>query len=800
MTEYRNTSTDDSIYLQKFFAYMGKRWYWFVLSLSAALMVTYFLFKIQPRKYHLSMELIERRDEFSEQELSGMMGSFTSMRDARNQLLFEKEVAILKSSELARLSLKELPFSISYFALGRRQIASQPLYKNGPFYITFPDSSAILYEHDIYITFTDPRHYKVKIDDGLEIAQEMTVGETFNKKNIVFKLHLYNAQDFQLNTNYSNSYYFRVHRQNKLVRTYQRKLQVHSRSGSGNIMQLSMTGASPIKIAIYLNTLAEEYLKHNLREKNQQAINSVTFIDEQLSILEDSLRRTEYLLNLAKSNLPGNQLQDLTQSLSKDYRNLTEQEMQINLQVDYLTKLLRQIDSTQLAPIYLPSLIGSTSEQFQNLISQLNQLSLDIRAAQKVAQPASLHIRQLQEKHEGALLLLRNYLAEAKKSKQQQLEQIRAERQQLDQSLALLPNRERNIVRIERKLAMHDQMYTFLMEKKAELGIRRSANSPDYAILEPCHHADARLIAPNGQQFYLIGSLIGLLTPALIMLLLQLTNKKITDLYDLRNLASIPVLGHLSHNKYPEEIPVITYRKSKFAESFRTLKANLQFMRNGSSRKVLAVTSSISGEGKTFCAVNLAAVMAQSGERTLLIGLDLRKPRLYKICQLNNKKGLSTYLTGQSERDEIIQPSGTNHLDVVVAGPVPPNPAELMESEKLFEFMAFARNHYDNIVIDTPPVALVADVILLRKIIDVALYVVRFNYSHKDVLHLVEELNEKGIFQLTMVVNDIMETKNYNYHRRYSYGYYGSGDDGYYEEHKKSKKSSLLQFFGATKR
>jgi capsular exopolysaccharide synthesis family protein len=249
----------------------------------------------------------------------------------------------------------------------------------------------------------------------------------------------------------------------------------------------------------------------------------------------------------------------------------------------------------------------------------------------------------------------------------------------------------------------------------------------------------------------------------------------------------VPVLASIASADTSAGADLINYDNltSPLAESLRYLKVNLQFVASDRNRKVIGVTSTIQGEGKTFCALNLASIIAVSGSKTLVIGADIRKPKLFKRSQINNEVGLSSYLINQASLEEIIQHSDLEHLDVIPSGPVPPNPGELLELPKLKELFDKLRDRYEYIIVDTPPVGLVSDYLILAKYTDLSLYVVRRNYSKVDFIGEINSLkSQHKLANLYVIFNDDnLSAKKYGqysgvYRTKYGYGYSRNGQYG----------------------
>jgi capsular exopolysaccharide synthesis family protein len=309
------------------------------------------------------------------------------------------------------------------------------------------------------------------------------------------------------------------------------------------------------------------------------------------------------------------------------------------------------------------------------------------------------------------------------------------------------------------------------------------------------------MIKPKTRKLYTMSLLLGMLIPMASILLLDYLNNKIIDKKDIERRTSAPVIGYISHNTLKTEMPVAENQGSTISESFRSVRTNLKYFLKDKVCPVISVSSTISAEGKTFVATNLAVILAMSGKKVLLVGLDLRKPRIHKILGISNEKGITSYLISEVQFDEAAIKTEVENLWYAPSGPVPPNPAELKESEAMTEFIGKAKKEFDYIVIDTPPVAIVTDALLVSSFTDLYLFVVRQRYSNRNTIELLDELHKSGnIKSLGIVINDISLSGYYGYGLRYGYamgygynygynyynqyGKYGYSDSakGYYKE------------------
>ena len=279
---------------------------------------------------------------------------------------------------------------------------------------------------------------------------------------------------------------------------------------------------------------------------------------------------------------------------------------------------------------------------------------------------------------------------------------------------------------------------------------------------------------------------MGIFIPMFLIVIIDAFNNKIIDKKDIEKITRIPIIGYISHNTYKTEIPVVEKPRSTLTESFRSVRTALKYLYQGERNPIIAVSSTISSEGKTFVSINLAVIIASLSKKVLLVGLDLRKPRIHRVLDQSNDKGLSTYLIGEADFEDVVLPTGIKNLSFVPSGPIPPNPAELIDSEAMNDFFTRARKEFDTIILDTPPLAIVSDTLLLSKWVDINLFVVRQRFTSKYTLALIDELEKsKRLNNPGIVINDINISGYYGYGLRYGYsigyGYnYGYGYYGHY--------------------
>jgi len=348
--------------------------------------------------------------------------------------------------------------------------------------------------------------------------------------------------------------------------------------------------------------------------------------------------------------------------------------------------------------------------------------------------------------------------------------------------LAGLPKTEQKLINIKRRFDLNNELYTFLLQKRAEAAITTASNVSDAQILDPARVDTAVKVGPKTTINLLIGLILGLAVPFLVIVVGDYFNDTVQSKEDIEKDSKLPIMGEISHNNYDLELPIAQHPRSGIAESFRGLRTNLQYLfKQKDTCKVLAIHSMIPGEGKTFCSLNLACIIAMDSKKVLLLGCDLRKPRLHSIFKVDNKSGLSTYLIGNHALKDIVQSTSTKNLYFVNSGPVPPNPAELLGTEGFRTFIEEAKQDFDYIIMDNAPITLVTDGLLTGKYADANLFVLRQSYSNKNQIKFINQVAEKeNISQLGIVLNDTVN-RGYGYAYGKNYNSYAYGN-GYYDE------------------
>jgi capsular exopolysaccharide synthesis family protein len=779
---FQDLQTGESIDLRKWAGKILVNWYWFVLSVVLIGGVSFVYTKLSAPKFQVSATLLVMDDKKG----VGGVQLFQGMDMFGQQKNIQNEIGRLKSWALARRTLEEVKFNISYVVVSRW--SERVLYENVPFKVTVGPDAGYLAGLRVGVTILSDSEFELEI--GESFKEKHTFNEPYQNGNLNFivsrnpKFTVKSLSRFLR----ENKYYFVVNNLNSLAYSYQKRLIVGLTDKMSSMLNLSIQGPNGMQATDYLNALIKEYIQSSLDLKNQMAANTVKFIDDQLNGIVDTLRLAEQSLQDFRSR---NQVINISaegSSIISEIDRLSQEKALSDIQLQYYQYLQNYLKSNEnLANIIAPSIMGITDQMLSTLIAELGRLANEktsLEYSAKESSPALVKVNMLIKRNQETLSENVKNIVENAQLKEND---VNRRISRLNRRIQDLPATERQLATITRKFELQNSIYTFLLQKRAEAGITKASNMPDQMIIDEARPDAAFQISPKSTLNYSLGFMFGLFLPLAIIFLKDFLNHSIQEKSDVERLSDIPIVGTIGHNKRESIMPSIVYPRSSIAESFRAVRTNLQFSLFADGQKVVMITSSTSGEGKSFVALNLAGIFSVSSKKTVVVGLDLRKPTVQKYLDISNKEGVSTYIIGRSTLDSIINFTEYPGLSVITSGPVPPNPAELFETPQFAQLIKELRCRFDYVILDTPPVALVTDAMLIAQQADACIYVVRQKVTHHSALAFADELKTKPhIKRLTILINDVVVPKYYGYKYGYGYGYgYGKGyGSGYYTDDK----------------
>ena len=574
---------------------------------------------------------------------------------------------------------------------------------------------------------------------------------------------------------------FKLHQTDKLANKLIQKVIINPINKETSILKLNIRERTPNKNIHILNKITEIYIRSGLDEKNLMAINTIHFIDQQLTIIKDSLSVIERKLELFKSLHPDLEIVDKEYGTYFQKQKLDNSLSEQSVNIKYYRSLLSYLKNDKNTnSIVSPTSMGISNPELNNLINQLLQLYAkkgELQLTTTGKNPTYIAIlSQINHTKKTIIENVNNLISSASIYEVDLIDRITT----FDKKINKLPEAEKDYLILRRKYEYNEQTSIYLQQKRYEVSLAKAGTESDHKVIDFARLDSEEPISPRKSLAYFIALIFGIFIPITFISLRDFFSDTIRSKSDLLNSTNIPILGLIGHSDNATSLVVSNASKSIIAESFRALRTNIQYLAADKEKKVITVTSSIGGEGKTFTTMNLAAIIALSGHKTILIGGDLRKPKLHEDFKVDTSKGLSSYLINKSELAEVIEKTEIDYLDVIASGPTPPNPAELLDSKKMRDLIMELNKTYDYVIIDTPPIGLVTDGVILMQHADVNLYIVRHNYSKSGALNVINNLyRQKQVENIHIIINDFKHTSS-GYGYGYGYGY-GSSGYGYYE-------------------
>lgn len=759
---------EDEINPVEIFQSMTSKWHYFLITLLITFFFAWLFISLSIPKYKVTASLLIEQDQKTnsinnEQLLEGF-GLGSGMKNLDNQIM------ILKSKSLVSRALKELNFQNEYYVRG--SFDDLPLYPSSPILIIPQNADSIPTDIEFSIKVLNNELFELnaKLDDKSEFHAESTFGKIIKFRNGNFSIEK-KADKWPTEKRYRNIFFVH-HNLDGLTESYVQRLKVEPASKNGTILTLSIDGTNKAMLIDFLNKLTEIFLENSLDKKNQEAVRTITFIDDQLIGISDSLLITENKLQEFRSRNRIMNLSSQGQAIINQAMDLENEKARIEIEANYYNYLADYLlkDNAGEVPI-APATMGISDPGLTKLVADLADMqsqlySKSLGEKNPLQGQLLLRIRNTKEALKETLNGLRRANNLASDENQNQIRSINAQ-------ATALPVTERQLLGIERKFKLNDELYTFLLEKRAVAQIQKASNMPDNEIIDSAK-ADPVPIKPKKALIYLSAFFVGISAPFFWIIASEKLSNKIKGDEDIRKITDIPLIGHIPHNQINKNTVVMDDPLSHVSEAFRSLRSKMKFFTKEARVPVILVTSSCPEEGKSFTAINIASVYSLIGKRTVIVEFDLRKPRLYNDFDIINDQGVSTWLIGKNSFHDIIKETRYEHLSIIPAGPTPPNPSELLALDKAAELVRLLKDSYDCIVIDSSPIGTVSDTFHLSGLVDTTLVVVRQNMTPKNLLETtLKDIAFSEFKSVSIIVNDIKTMENkYTYGGKYGYKYH----------------------------
>jgi tyrosine-protein kinase Etk/Wzc len=568
---------------------------------------------------------------------------------------------------------------------------------------------------------------------------------------------------------------------------------------SDNILELTYTTENTDIGTDIVNQWMKEYQQAGLEDKKQVAVNALKFIDEQMDAVKDELGGVEKnLLGFREKNKvinPEQQASNIFGSLSEVEKDMTKQAVQVQV----IDNLIQYISDNRNPYRQVGSTLGIEEPSLALQIAEFNKLQVERERVLKTTTRTNPIVVNLETALEKLRIDILQNLKNVRQAYQVSINDLNARSREIGREVSQIPKKEKQLLDITRRQKILEELYSFLLQKKLETSIGSASTISNVRVIEPAV-ASSGPVSPNRKATYTTALFLGLLLPSLIIFLLEYLNDKVKSREDIQKSTQAPIIGEIGHSD--EKTPLVVNKNTRkfIAEQFRIIRTNLQYILTKQDNAVILVTSTTSGEGKSFVSTNFGAVMALAGKKTAILEFDIRKPKIMSGLNLPRKTGITNFVIGKASFEDLAVPiPGFDNLFVIPCGPVPPNPAELLLDERLELLMKKLKETYDIIVIDTAPVGLVSDAVALAKFADASLFIVRHNYTYKKQLQLLDEIyTSNRLPKISLVINDIKAEGGYG--KYYGYGGYGYTGYGYGSEYFDEMKRKPLKFFNSLKR
>ena len=765
-------------------------WYWFVLSLIIFGGIGAIYLRYTTPLYQSTAKLLIKDDDNGSSRRGSSLQNITNLGTISNSAGIDNEMEILSSHSIAEDAIRDLKLYVNYTTEGK--VKDVITYRDQPLVVDIDAAHLDRLNRPINLNITkNGSSFVVNGTYSVPTDEENSEGPfSINKKFTSLPATIpTRAGIITINSNNGRTLHegqvlkVSILSPKMASDKYVGELKI-GQSGKGtSILQLQLTDEVPQRSLDYLKQLAIVYNRQANEDKNAVAHQTEKFINSRLEKINAELGKTEGELQNYKQKNGMVELK-MNASNSVSNQNTSEQKLaEMETQIELFNTIAREVESSSrnLTQV-IPSNVGLDDESSTSLINKYNELVLERNRLLRSASESSPVVEPLTDQIRDLNVNIRRAIAAARKNLQIQRDAILAQVTKYTDQVEETPQQERMLTQIGRQQEVKSGLYLMLLQKREENSISLAATADKGRLID-----DPQLngkVSPNSTYIMLIALVIGLVIPVFIILIIQFFRYKIEGHDDVARLTKLPIIADIAiasnSAKGKADIVVHENQNNQMEEIFRSLRTNLQFMLH-EGEKVVLFTSSTSGEGKTFTAANLSVSFGLLGKKVILVGLDIRRPRLAEQFGINDHKhGITNLLVKDNPNREDVEaqilPSGVNkNLDLLMAGPVPPNPAELIARNSLDTIIEILKEKYDYIMIDTAPVGLVTDTLQIARVTNVSVYMCRADYTPKASFAMINSLaKEEKLPNMAMVLNGVDMSK-----RKYSY-YYGYGKYGRY--------------------
>jgi len=764
-----NLESDDTINIRAEIEKYLMHWKWFVLGGVLSLILAFLYLRYSTPQYSASAVILIKDDKKS--GASAELAVFNDLGLGSSSQNIDNEIEIIKSRKIIGDVIKNLELNVSYFVQGR--IKETEVYTDSPIKISFLKRGEGFYELDSVISIkkTSETQFDLFTESG-DYKGHFSFGENIQNDLGSFKIIKNEIENKLNNTSFTRVV---IRSLDRLIDGYKKNVSVIPVNKKSSVVTLSLNSAVKLKAEHFLDSLVSAYNRDAIYDKNLVSQKTKRFIDDRLKLVKNDFDNVNLELKNYKTLNEVTNIEVESELIIKSIGSVNDKIVEANIQLILVNSLYTELLKDSITNNLLPTNLGLNDLGIATTIMEYNKLVQNKIRLLRTASELNPTVKNLTAQILGLKSSLTKSLDNSKRGIELTLKELYKEDQKIKTKISGVPIQELELGKIKLQQEITSELYSYLLKKKEETAISLAVTVPNAKIIDGAYGSNVP-VSPKKSIIYLVALLLGGLFPFVIIYLKNLFDTKIHNKKDIEENLSIPFLGDVPKSEEKSKIVIGADARSSTAEAFRLIRTNLDFMlmnKKGKSNTIF-ITSTTSGEGKSFISINVAASLALSGKKVLLMGMDLRAPKVTEYLGLSDRKGVTNYITNEelSLDDLIFKLEDYENLDIISSGVVPPNPAELLMTKRTENLFTIVKEEYDYIVVDTAPVNLVTDTLLIAKYADMFMYVARANYLDKRLLAVPQNLyNEKRLPNMAMILNATDPKRSYGY----GYGGYGYG-------------------------
>ncbi|GAB3747518.1 GumC family protein [Spirosoma pomorum] len=753
---YQNVEIEDGINIRAILFRYLRNWYWFAISIGLMCVAAFFYLRYKTPIYKSqSSVLIKDEKKGLDQE-----SALQELEIFAPKKVVENEIEILKSYTLMDRVAQQLNLTVSYFhdtPYGKREI-----YEQSPIRLIVEKSTPILYEDPLEITFANNQTVVI---NGKQYPVNTSVDTPYGRLRVFTRKPINNKLE---------PLFVEVTDRVEVVTDLLKSFTAEPTSKASTVIVLGIETAVPDKGVAILDRLIMAYNEAAVNDKNIVASKTLQFIEDRLNLISGELTSVEKGVEEYKSSQGITDLGTQAETFLKAVQENDAQLNQVNVQLGALQDLEGYVNKQPGNRGGTPATLGLNDPTLLGLIENVTKLEAQRDELARTTSEMNPMLQTIDSQIKTAKSSIAENVSTMKKMLTTAKQQYVSTNNKMEGVMRTIPKKERVLMDITRQQSIKNNLYTYLLKKREETAVSFASTISDSRIIDEARtYKDP--VKPKKQMIFLLFALGGLLIPVSVMAGRDMLNNRIVRRAEVEEYTNVPILGEVVKKRQAESLVVGNQSQSIIAEQIRTLRTNLQFLRDSrEGSQVLLFTSSISGEGKSFVSLNLGASLALVGKRTVILEMDLRKPRLRSsLNDMANGMGLSNYLSGEVELNEVVKPiPDRDDYFIITSGPIPPNPAELLSGPRLEKLISELRDQFDYVIIDAPPIGLVTDAQIIAPFSDATMFIVRHDVTPKNSMKMIETLyQEKRFNKLNIILNGVGDGED----QYYSYGYNSKG-------------------------